>query len=109
MISRVRFLMTTICPYFVNQQQLKKSEMKFWIVHGPPHRCFAVSMGHTGIIPDNDKGRLHRIVDQLLENIACGCLRNRRTLIQLSLTSQGPYGTPCQSLGVFMTQTMTEQ
>ena len=66
-------------------------------------------MGHTGMIPDNDKERIHRIVDQLLENIAWGCLQNRRTLIQLSLTSDGPYGTPCQSLGVFMTQTMTEQ
>ena len=27
----------------------------------------------------------------------------------VGLASEGPYGTPCQSLGVFITQTMTEQ
>ena len=48
----------------------RKSEVKFWIVQRPPHRCFAESMDHKGMIPDNDKERLHRIVDQLLENIA---------------------------------------
>ena len=29
--------------------------MKFWIVNGLTYRCFVVSMGHKGMIHDNDK------------------------------------------------------
>ena len=64
-------------------------QMKFWIVYGPPHWDFAGSVGHKGMILDDDKERIHHTVDQFIENKSHGLSAKSPNLNSVELDMWG--------------------